>query len=510
MNPRVKKILQLLLAVALLVGAAQVQRGLNVDRERLGLTHVAPLENAPPMLAFTTVALGGFRGLIANALWIRATELQDDDKFFEMRQIADWVTKLEPHYSMVWTHQAWNMAYNISVKFKETEPGEYPDRWRWVKAGIELLRDEGLKYNPNDVLIHQQLSWLYQHKLGANLDDANVYYKKQWANEMAAVFGKTAKPDLNELVNPQTDEARARAKLLRERYKMDAALVKEVDERYGPMEWRLPEAHAVYWAAAGLRKAEENPARVKAEDLMQLRRSIYQSMQLSFHRGRLLGTSTGMFDTGPNLEIIPKVNASYEEQLREALPENHNNIRNAQRNFLRAAVYFLYVNDRIADAAKWYAYLGEKYPDRPVLDADPNSFPATVTLDEYAVRNVVGDITETSRDRVKSAVEGYLVRAYRSLVYGEDSYAEQFVLFARRIRATYQKKIETRAQAIGLPEVAEIQAEVLKRLLDPEEGWPEEVRAALRRKLGMPAESAEPSTNAPPASISTNAPSRGS
>ena len=81
------------------------------------------------MLAFTTVALGGFRGLISNALWIRANDLQDEDKFFEMAQLADWITKLEPHFVQVWLVQAWNMAYNISVKFKD-----YPDRWRWVRT----------------------------------------------------------------------------------------------------------------------------------------------------------------------------------------------------------------------------------------------------------------------------------------------------------------------------------------------------------------------------------------
>jgi hypothetical protein len=57
------------------------------------------------------------------------------------------------------------MAYNISVKFKEKE--FIPDRWRWVERGIELLRDSGLRYNPNDVLIHFQLAQFFQHKMGA-------------------------------------------------------------------------------------------------------------------------------------------------------------------------------------------------------------------------------------------------------------------------------------------------------------------------------------------------------
>src|SRR5512145_3313266 len=204
--------------LVLLATAATVQRALNVQRGAVGLTRLAPLENAPPVLAFTTVALGGFRGLIANALWIRANDLQLDDKYFEMVQLADWITKLQPTLVHVWLVQAWNMAYNISVKFSD-----YGDRWRWVQRGIELLRDDGLRYNPTEALIYRELAWFFQHKMGQNLDDAHMIYKQQWANEMAEVFGKLRKPNLDELADPQTDEQRERAKLLLEKYKMDAA-----------------------------------------------------------------------------------------------------------------------------------------------------------------------------------------------------------------------------------------------------------------------------------------------
>src|SRR5438270_4727059 len=195
MTGKVKNILLLALVAGLLFGVSRVQSSLNQDRARLGLTRVAPLENAPPVLAFTTVALGGFRGLISNVLWIRATDLQDEDKFFEMAQLADWITKLEPHFVQVWLVQAWNMAYNISVKFKD-----FPDRWRWVSRGLELLRDQGLHYNPDETLIYRELAWFFQHKLGQNLDDGNMYYKQQWANEMAKVFAKQ-KPNLDELIH---------------------------------------------------------------------------------------------------------------------------------------------------------------------------------------------------------------------------------------------------------------------------------------------------------------------
>src|SRR5689334_9923079 len=248
MSSRFQRNLLLLLAPVLLVGVYFVQESMNHDRDQLELTRVQPLENAPPVLAFTTVALGGFRGLISNALWIRANDLQDQDKFFEMAQLAEWITALEPHFVQVWIVQAWNMAYNISVKFTD-----YNDRWRWVERGITLLRDEGLRYNPNETLIYRELAWFFQHKMGQTLDDAHMVYKQEWANEMADVFAKKA-PNLPELIHPQTDDQKARARLLREKFKMDPEFMKEVNDRYGPLEWRLPEAHAIYWAALGLKK----------------------------------------------------------------------------------------------------------------------------------------------------------------------------------------------------------------------------------------------------------------
>ncbi len=335
MSPKLSKPILLALIVVLLSAVFALQGSLNRDRDRFGLTRVEPLDNAPPVLAFTTVALGGFRGLISNLLWMRATDLQDQDKFFEMAQLADWITKLEPHYVQVWLVQAWNMAYNISVKFTD-----FADRWRWVKRGIELLRDEGLRYNPNEVLMYRELAWFFQHKMGANLDDAHMHYKQQWANEMAEVFGKRRKPNLDELINPQNPDQKARALLLEKKYKMDPRLMKEVDQSYGPLEWRLPEAHAIYWAYKGLQAAANNPARIKPEDLITLRRVIYQSMQLSFQRGRLVENPfAGGFEFGPNLDIIPKVSAAYEQAATEDAA-NHDHILIAHRNFLKDAVLF--------------------------------------------------------------------------------------------------------------------------------------------------------------------------
>jgi hypothetical protein len=490
MSPKLKKILLLLLAAAMLAGSSTIQRSLNGDREKLDLTRVAALDNAPPVLAFTTIALGGFRGLIANMLWMRATQLQDDDKFFEMAQLSDWITKLEPSFSQVWAHEAWNMAYNISVKFPKAE-----DRWRWVERGIELLRDEGLKYNPNDTLIFRELAWIFQNKMGANLDDANMYYKREWSREMTPIFGEN-RTNFDDLITPQTVEQRERARLLVEKYKMDPQLIKEVNERYGPLEWRLPEAHAIYWAERGLKKAAENPTKIKPEDLIMLRRVIYQSMQLSFERGRLVVNPFVPFDLGPNLDIIPRANRAYEEAEEEDKP-NREAIQRGHRNFVRNAVYYLYAHNRLVEAANWFKYLGTHYPDKPILDNQTNSFPRNLTLDEYAAASFQADINETmSRDRVKARLEDLLAQAYYSLILGQNDRAAGYELLTEKVLATYETKTIGSTNRIPMTPIPQLKQEVVNQLLDPEHGWPTEMRAALRLKLGLAAE--PPATNAPP------------
>lgn len=506
MNPRVKKIILLALAGALLFGVSRVQRAMNRDRDALGLTQNEALENAPPVLAFTTVALGGFRGLISNALWIRTSNLQDQDKFFEAAQLADWITKLEPHFAQVWIHEAWNMSYNISVKFKD-----FGDRWNWVQRGIELLRDQALKYNPNDVLIYRELAWHFQHKLGASLDDASMYYKAAWAYDMEQVLG-SGHPNFDELINPQTDDAKARAKILREKYKLDPAFMKQVDEKWGPLEWRLPEAHAIYWAALGLEKARENPEKVRQDQLIQLRRVIYQSMDLDVMRGRLVrGLNTNTFELSPNLEIIDKTSKAYEEAIAEDAI-NRENVKRAYRNFLRQIVYFLYQYNRIQEAAKWYKYLGEKYPNDNLITGRPDTLPSRMTLNQYAVARVQEDVNDTSRDRVKAVIEASLYRAFMYLVNGEDDRAEGTRKLAEMVWESYMSQIPPdRIAATGLPPFKTISQDLVNRLLDPSStiAWPPEVRGILRRRLGLPPEEAAPISvpaNPPPLLSTTNAP----
>ncbi len=329
-----------LLTVVCLCLAAHRNRALLARREKAGINAAQPLENAPPMVAFTTVVLGGFRGVLADVLWLRVSALQDRGRYFEIVQLADWITKLEPRSSSIWAFHAWNMAYNVSVAMADPE-----DRWRWVRNGILLLRDEGLVYNPADPELHKELGWLFQHKIGAPVDPLHMYFKLRWAETVEDVLG-TGCPDYASVSN--TTRAR-----LRDELKLDAELMRAVDEEFGPLDWRLPETHAVYWAYRGLRYG-------KGDRKLSCRRMIFQSMATMVRSGNLrFEAETGRYETSPAPALVPRALEAYEEALRH---HEEQSVRDAYVNFLRRTARSLHDAGSENRARQLYERFRERFP----------------------------------------------------------------------------------------------------------------------------------------------------
>jgi hypothetical protein len=140
-------------------------------------------EGQPPEVALG-IAMGAFRGIFVNYLWIRAEDMKQAGKYYEANQLATAITKLQPRFPRVWVFHAWNLAYNISVGTQTPE-----ERWAWVNSGISLLRDRGIPANPNDMLLHKELAWIFLHKVGGFTDDANIVYKKKLAQEWQIILG---------------------------------------------------------------------------------------------------------------------------------------------------------------------------------------------------------------------------------------------------------------------------------------------------------------------------------
>jgi hypothetical protein len=345
-------ILLLAVAAACFGLSGRMNESLVGLRKHYRLDQADPLENSPPLVAFTTVALGGFRGILADMLWVRASTLQEEGKYFELVQLADWITKLEPRLADVWAFHAWNLAYNISVFFNAPE-----DRWRWVRHGIELLRDEGLRYNPGNASLYRELGWMFEHKIGAGYDEMHMYYTQAWAREMMDLFDGP-RPDYTNLSATVSNR-------LMTTYKLNPAVMRQIDLEYGPMDWRLPPAHSLYWAIASRRVAS-------GFDIVAADRMIFQSMANEFKKGSLqFRPDEGVFVLTPNLDILPKVKAVYEKAIADH--PDQNTMTTAYENFLCDAVGILYTSGRHDGARALYDELKWRFPSEQ-LPADLESF----------------------------------------------------------------------------------------------------------------------------------------
>ncbi len=479
-------VLVCVLAVGCWFAAGRLHTDLHRLRREHGLAHAEPLENAPPLVVFSTVALGGFSGLIADMLWVRAAQLQMDGQYFELVQLADWITKLQPRFPEGWVYHAWNLAYNISVMFDRPE-----DRWRWVRHGVELLRDGGLRYNPADPNLHRELGWLFQHKIGSTTDQAHMFYKYAWAQEMDRLLGGRA-PDYDALAQaprsraalmavegmpallttlreagleplayygPTDDRWEAliaaldadplgpilldhiRVRTLIDRYRLIPERMQHVEAEIGPVDWRLPQAHAAYWAWNGLPYAED------FEELA-LRRMIFQSMADAFLYGRFVyDRAEELFFPAPNPDLLPYVMQAYQEALAQVADPS--TVRGAYLNFLNTALTTVYTYHRLADARTVFTELQAQYPDEV----------AGLSLDQYVVSLFVERMEDLTEMEAQAFVEGFFYQHYFWLALDEPEQAQGYERLARQAWNAYMEPRLQHAEwreRTGLPPLASI------------------------------------------------------
>lgn len=183
MNTLVKRRLFLGIAILLFIGSSMLVQPMVRSREQYDLTS-NPVRGASPHLVLATNVFGWARGVIMDVIWIRMHELQQEGRHFEVNQLAEWACQLSPRVPEIWDIQGWNMAYNVSCTL------EYmPDRWAWVWAGVELLRNKAIPNNPNAYDLYWSLAWTLFHKIGQQDDNAHFLYKERFALEMQDLLG---------------------------------------------------------------------------------------------------------------------------------------------------------------------------------------------------------------------------------------------------------------------------------------------------------------------------------
>jgi hypothetical protein len=397
------------------------------------------VEGAPDWVNTLGMSIGALRGLIVDYLWIKVNRMKDEGQFYEVMADADLITKLQPRFPHVWVFHAHNMSYNVSVATNTLE-----ERWEWVNAGIRLLREKGLRANPNDMVLHKELSFFFAHKLDGHSDDAHMYYKRKFAEEWNGILGRpkdswddrtaamkeiadaprsiaeadevspgvkelarrleeelgalhdgsgdvvgtqllrdvarreailqystiarelgvegavrSGSPYFNALDERMLDPALAenwpvllatlRKQVLKDEYNMDPELMYEYTRDLGPLDWRHPQSHALYWARRG---AKAGAGRYDTDDIYKVintDRMQLQALQALARTGRISFDPFSSEVPGrfPDPRFIDAITGDDErEGIWEQLYRKHYAVRGAGgdtfnaflRNFLGSAV----------------------------------------------------------------------------------------------------------------------------------------------------------------------------
>ena len=511
-----------ILTVAMLFCSSFVAKRLDASVEKNHLRFTGEIKNAPVLVTFTTVALGSFRGIVADLLWLRAEALKEKQNYFEMVQLARWITDLQPTFSGATAYLAWNMAYNISVTCSS-----HADRWRWVNEGVRLIRDLALEYNPEDPILYKDLAWIFQHKLGNVLDDANLFYKNRLAIEMMNITG-SAEPSWKELAAAPASEgefmkkypadgpvwkiinecgfkdfdalynnfkSRApaalpaalngklgetllkemtvffRAELLRRKLKLDPDVIVEINERYGTLDWRVPESQAIYWATMGLKRTPGN------KDLS-LSRLITQSLYESFRGGRLLMVNDKDFSNivvAPNIALVDSVYKTYGEvhQIYDGGSE-YSTFRSARINFIKEAIGILYNYGRFSKAKEYYELLMKEEPHRKRED-----------LEAFVTAQWAEDVRDAGVKKASEVISGLIFKSIFYLIYNDNDAALANERLARYIYAKYSADIGS-MERMKLPSYAQMKQVVVEQAM---KSFPPQMVLILKAKIS--AEQAE-------------------
>lgn len=142
-----------------------------------GPTAVAVREKLGQGLALA--ALGGFRGLAANALMLQAHGAWEEQQWVRVRSALETATLLQPRVALFWDLASWHLAWNAAVAAEQYagEPSETKRRIearKWVDAG-RILLERGTRAVPEKSLLFQRLGDLYWQRLGDYRSAAECY-----------------------------------------------------------------------------------------------------------------------------------------------------------------------------------------------------------------------------------------------------------------------------------------------------------------------------------------------
>ncbi len=545
-------------------GVLALQLSASVGRNKL--VYADTTQKGDPPEVGLGIAMGAFRGVFVNFLWIRANNLKEAGKYYEAIDLARTITRLQPRFPRVWAFHAWNLAYNISVATQTPE-----ERWQWVQSGINLIRQQGIPANPADILLHKELAWIFLHKMQGYTDDAHKYYKQMHAREWTIVLGTPPKVPLGQTLKTDTlrdmyvdwlrqiagahdtlDEFYAaypegrelvqrirtevgvdlderlltahellksytgyaqdvgllpewfrtdplvkiasdqkydecaphllrhiRKRLLIDKYHMEPDRMIRYTQEFGPIDWRHPATHALYWSARGSEEAlhritEKNR---KNYDLLNTDRVTIQAVQELYRTGWIIFdiANPKFYYTLPNVDFVPVYGQILEKLTDRSEFDSETKVFSfyaaGHENLLRDSIRFLYRRGDKGRAAEYYELLRKA----PWLNTHRPDLKDQITkpLAEFVEEEITRDARQTNPSVALQEISGALLAAYISgLLNGDEQLFKNNFEYAQMFHTVYQRDQKFRTPVAGeegrmaLPDFDRFAAIVLAGLVE--------------------------------------------
>ncbi len=346
--------------------------------------------------------------------WIFLHKIQgttdDANIYYKQAMAVEWSVILGPppvRTAQTRTREAYVNALAAWLEDIRSAPSTLQDVYAAQPAARDLvdrLRSLGI-----DIAVRDD-----RRRLLASVEQFRSMTRMAQMAGVGVTLGEPAAKQLLDLLNEPTlvDARRVlvrhlRKYLLERDYRYDVDRMIRYTQTYGPLDWRHPASHAVYWAARGVEQAQErtNEFNVRDQDFINTDRIVIQALQELYRSGTIL------FDISAPTRYIAMVNGDYIPSYGERLEEAAN--REVQQfldqhgadisqrpyrfysagyeNFLSDAISFLYRAGDIQNAQAYKTKLGAwPHRNKNNIDVENSIF---LPLEDYVQRNLAERIT---------------------------------------------------------------------------------------------------------------------
>lgn len=229
-------------------------------------------------------------------------------------------------------------------------------------------------------------------------------------------------------------------RVLEDRYRMDTEKMVRVMERYGPLDWRHPQSHAIYWSERGVEVSRNLERRENVNELMLVRGRLLMLMEL-LRSGRVeFDPMTNRVDLLPD----PRFARVYETAIREAFDliasdkgvttdmfgfAEESDLFDAYEKFLNIATMFSYLYGDEAEAKRYFTILRDLAARRGVADQPVYSD----TLENFVAMRFGGMVGVNLGD-LRQVLDAMIRRAItEGLAMGDFKTFNRFIAVAHKV-----------------------------------------------------------------------------